>query len=346
MQNIILSASDPGGANTLLPLIEQLSKEFKLHFILGGASRELFTKAGIDFVDGDKLGEVELQKIITDLHPDIFVAGSSFGYTIDKRILELVKGKTKTIYILDFWSNYWQRFSSLKVKDFKYLPDVICVMDDFASKEMIKDGFVQEMIRVTGNPHFDSFIESISPELREKNRILFISQPYSDTENVATNFGYTEFDVLDDLLEILEDHNDYKLIIRPHPKEEQGKFNEVIKSRKNISLDDDTTDVRTSISRADLIIGMNSMVLLQAGLAGKDVISYQPGLKDGTDVLVSNKMGMSRLVTDSEELRQILGNYFTGSGVNIRNKADLKGFSIIKNAGDNVIKLIKNYVKV
>ena len=122
MKSVILSASDPGGGNSLLPIVGGLSGDLKLLFVLGGASRELFKKAGIEFIDGDALNESELRDLVHKFKPDLFIAGSSFGPTIDKRIFEILKGKVKSIYILDFWSNYWQRFSADKVKDFKYLP--------------------------------------------------------------------------------------------------------------------------------------------------------------------------------------------------------------------------------
>lgn len=342
MKNIVLSASDPGGANTLLPIISRLPEEFNLLTIVGGASRDLFKKAGLKFVDGDELTTLELEKLVKDFNPDVFVAGTSFGYTIDKKIFELVKGKTKTLYILDFWSNYWQRFSSDGVRDFKYLPDVISVMDDFAKEEMMKEGFNPKIIEVTGNPHFDSFIDSIDSKIQEKRRILFASQPYSG-KDVATNFGYDEFSVLGDLLKVLSDFDDYKLIIRPHPKENPAKFDEIIKSNKNVFLDDDL-DVKISISRADLIIGMNSMILLQSALAGKNVISYQPGLPIEKDILISNKTGLSKLITDSVILRENIGNYFAGNGVIIENNGNSGKLELIRNAGDKVIKLIKSYV--
>ena len=342
MKSIILSASDPGGANAVLPLVQPLSKKFDLHIILGGVGKGIFKKSGVKFIDGDRLGKMELGRLIAKFHPDLFLAGSSFGHTVDKRILGLLKGKAKTIYILDFWSNYWQRFSSNRIKDFKYLPDLICVMDDLAKREMIKEGFDSKILKVTGNPYFDSFSKKVGSRLEEKNRILFVSQPYSSGEKeVATNFGYNELSSLADIMAVLKSFGSYKLVIRPHPKDNPKKFYKIIKENKNFSLDNDA-DAGLSIAKADIIVGMNSTMLLQAALAGKKVISYQPELTKSKDILISNKMGLSKLITDKVELKGVMGNYFNGKNVNMVGKGRLEKFRLPRDATNKVLKLIKS----
>src|SRR5207248_11353111 len=67
-----------------------------------------------------------------------------------------LKGHVPSVYVLDFWSNYWQRFSD-SGKDLKFLPEKICVMDNAAEEAMIAEGIPPDRIAVTGNPHFEDF---------------------------------------------------------------------------------------------------------------------------------------------------------------------------------------------
>ncbi|MBU4348542.1 hypothetical protein KJ671_03535 [Patescibacteria group bacterium] len=334
-RKVLFSAFDAGGGNAILPVVKNLlaDKKCKLLCLIGGPSKEIFKKEKIKFIDADLLNDKDLHSVVNNFKPDFFISGTSLGPRFDKKILFTVRGLgAKSIYILDYWAHYWERFSGDK-KDFVYLPDLICIMDENAKKEMIAEGFNSKMIKVTGNPHFDYFQKNIKKGIEDKLTVLFISQPLKKSE-----FGYDEFGVLNDLLEVLDDlMADFKVIIRLHPKEDSGKFDKYLNKSRNIKIES-KFPIEKNISRAGLVIGMNSMVLFQAAIAGKKVISYQPNLKT-KDFLISNKFGLSKLVTKKADLKKILKIYFNGNFIVLKKQAqDL----IIPNATKNIINLIKN----
>ena len=343
MEKILFSAFDAGGGNAIFPVVSQItkSKKYKILCLIGGPSKAIFSAGGgssfggknqkIKYIDVETLRENELITLIKDYKPDFFISGTSSGLTFDKKILPIARRLgARTIYILDYWANYWQRFSGEK-KDFKYLPDIICVMDNKAKKEMLAEGFNSKSIKVTGNPYFDFFQKNIKSGREENSTILFLSQPYAGKRD---QFGYDEFEVLDGILEMLGNLKaDFRVIIRPHPKEEIGKFDTYIK--KNILVNTQTS-IEKLLSRAGLIIGMNTMVLFQATIAGKKVISYQPNLKT-KDFSVSGEFGLGKLATNKKDLQTLLKKYLHNKFPMPKKNRNI----ILPHATKNIINVIK-----
>lgn len=276
---ILFSAKDPGGKNAIAPVLEALRKR------------------------GDEVGEA-----VTN--PDIFIAGTSAGNTPDKEILQSL-GKVPSLYVLDFWLNYWQRFSTLGKKDFTFLPTKICVMDDIAKEDMLAEGFDPSCIVVTGNPHFDHFADAVTRTTEEKDRVLFISQPLRAT---AATPGFApvasdEYTALSDLIAAVDSLPDsFYISIRLHPKETADKYAAQLGPRVRIAPEN---TLEEALSASGLIVGISSPVLMQAAAAGKKVLSYEPDLA-GPDPLVSNRVGVTTRIDSKEALQSALASYAKG----------------------------------
>jgi hypothetical protein len=290
---VLFSAHDAGGANAIAPVIAALGDMgAELHGVLSDPAQDIFAASRIPFTAGPSASA------------DIFVAGTSAGDTPDKRIMREI-GETPSLYVLDFWLNYWQRFSTTGGKDSALLPTRICVMDDIAKKEMIAEGFPSERLTVTGNPHFDHFADAVTGDSEEKQRILFLSQPLRS----SAAFPFDEFSVLSDMASSLKTlPEEYYISIRLHPKEERGKFDAYLSPR--VRLAEEAT-LEDAMSASGLIVGMISPTLIQAAAAGKRVVSYEPGLV-GADSLVSNRCGVTRRLDTPAGLAAELGDYAAG----------------------------------
>src|SRR3989338_10870616 len=290
---VLFSAHDAGGANAVLPVLAALGDMgAELHGVLSGPAQDIFTASRIPFPAGPSAAA------------DIFIAGTRGGDTPDKRIMRELGG-TPSLYVLDFWLNYWQRFSTTGEKDAALLPTRICVMDDIAKEEMLAAGFPAGRLVVTGNPHFDHFADGIARNAEEKGRILFISQPLRSSAALP----FDEFSVLSDLRSALETlPEEYYISIRLHPKEERGKFDAHLSPRVRLAGEATLED---AMSASRLIVGMVSPTLIQAAATGKRVVSYEPGLV-GTDSLVSNRCGVTRRLLTAAGLAAELGDYAAG----------------------------------
>lgn len=321
--NVLVSADNPGGANAIVSVVKKLSQYTAY---VSGAAKDVFRAADLEFIDADSLSEQELIEKIKEQNFDLFFAGTSMGDTVDKKLLPWCKeNKIPSVYVLDFWSNYRIRFDEV-------LPDYICVMDEKAKEEMVAEGFAADSVIVTGNPYFDHFIDGITTDNEKHDQILFVSQPLD-----GLNYGYTELEVLNDLAEIISQNDlSFELIVRFHPRDDKNKYDNIITEFDFVSVDDKS--IAESLSRAGLVVGMNSILLFQAAVAGKKVISYQPNL-NRKDVLVSNDLGLSELITDKDELVVILKKYFDGSD-NLKNEQINE--VVVPNATENVLNFIQS----
>ncbi len=273
---VLFSAQDPGGRNAILPVVEMLK------------------------ADGAEVGgDIK--------NPDIFIAGTSAGDSLDKKIM-MTLGDIPSLYVLDFWLNYWQRFSTTDKKDFVYLPSKICIMDDIAKEEMIAEGFPAERLVITGNPHFDHFADNIMSENEDENRILFISQPLSSVASLPgfSQILYDEYATLKDVVSVLETlPKQYYLSLRLHPKEPADKYEEFLGPRVRRATE---PTLEEALSGSGLIVGISSPVLMQAVAAGKRVLSYEPKIY-GKDPLVSNRMGVTTRIESAGALSRAFSAY-------------------------------------
>lgn len=333
---ILLSSSDAGGANSILVLRDALKRRGdQLRFVIGGPAIKLFTSRKINFVVGDGLKKSELRRILENFDPDVLVNGTSLSYTVDKKILQIARERNiPVISILDSWHNYWQRFSGKK-KDFKYMADYICVPDDTARFEMIEEGFKGRILKETGNPYFEKFLKTAKTRQINRKRILFISQPIGslNKNDKAKTSPYDEIRVLQDIVESLSYVGfNGQLYIRPHPNEKKQKFARFLKQAPFVIDIDKEPQAEISIRASGLVIGMVSILLFLAQAAGKNVISYQPGIKERVR---SSRFRYGKLITNKVGLKHELQMYLAGRDVD-----KVKKVTLIKNAAENVVNLL------
>lgn len=299
---IIFVAQDIGGFNALLPVIKKLKKKkkFLLKTILSDQARNTAKKNRINCQDGQKLTNKELAQLLKKECPDLIFTATSIGESIEKRITKITKAqKMKTIALIDFWANYKPRFSSL--------PDYILVIDRIMKKEMIENGFDPRKLIIVGSPVFDNFSRLFA--VQKEEIISFFSQPLSELpkKRGKVYWGYDEIQVFEDLVDCLEKLQ-FKIPIKVkfHPRTKKlDKFDKIIKNSKlRISIERKLS-AEGLIKRSKIVIGIGSVVLFQAALAGKDVLSYQPNLKR-RDPLVSNRLGISTAVYKKKNLYPVL----------------------------------------
>ena len=292
---VLLSAQDPGGANAVIPVAVELQKRGDAVAAMAeGAARDMCAARGIALSD------------MSD--PDIVLLGTSGGESVEKRVLLQMRGKAPTVAVLDFWSNYWQRFSGPGTKDFKYLPDMVCVMDDIARDEMLAEGFPPERIAVTGNPHFDHFADGITRESEDQKRVLFISQPIrADTKIPGlARPPSDEYDALDALCAALP--AGHMLSIRLHPRDTRNKYDRYLNSRVTIAAE---PTLEEALSHSGLVVGGATPVLMQAAAAGKKALCYEPVII-GNDQMVSNRAGVTVRIDSPQALKAALHGYAAG----------------------------------
>lgn len=313
MKRILVCASDAGGANALVPVLERLEAGLgRPPAVAGeGAGRRVFRWAGRRVLRG------EADALLDRVRPDVVLTGTSWGDTLDKRLVGAARGRgVFTVSVVDMWSYYRERFSTPGSAALDRLPSLIAVMDARARREAVAAGIPADRLVVTGQPHLEAVARrGRSPAVaraarrwrqrwarRGRRLVLFAS------EAVARDFspggprdrGYTEKRVLRELLSACGEAFD--VVVKMHP---QNTLRDVFQKGPVAFVKNVPPDV--CVEAVDVVVGMTSMLLLEAALMGKPTISFQPGLT-GKDFFVGNRVGLTRAVGDSRALGKILGS--------------------------------------
>jgi len=170
-----------------------------------------------------------------------------------------------------------------------FFPDLYLVMDDLAYEGACADGLPATALKIVGQPA----LASLNKEYRQtklkkrgngKKLLVFISEPAEADQGAGVESpqyrGYTEKTVLKEFCKRLNSFSDKYLIgIAPHPRENREElFKFWQKFRGNLEGGLLEKGGREAVFAADGVAGMTSILLYEAWLINKPVISLQPGL--------------------------------------------------------------------
>ncbi len=298
---VLALAGDPGGAEAIAPVISALKQDprFEANVYSYKQATSIFERDGLRpqcLEESTSIGE--FRSILSKTEIQLVLAGTSLnGIDLEKRLLHASNDlRIRSLSILDFWSNYTARFSDSSGTPI--LPDLIAVPDDRAYTQCLQAGLPEENLIVTGTPAFDKLAtwsrESISKTRKrvraslgvEKTTLLvvFASQPLSALQQAI---GYpppsiTEhdaFQLLVDSLPSIASGSPFQVVVKCHPRESHEIWHShLIDARRGIkaALDTNHSTLECCLA-ADLVVGMHSVVLLEAALLGVNVVSIQPG---------------------------------------------------------------------
>lgn len=374
-KKILLFSRDPGGANTIFPLVETL-KEKKYDVKLYGKDVALskYKQHGIEGINVlNKVNSITMDEIINFLikeSPDFIITGTSANDFTEKYIWKAAeKLKIPNFAILDQWVNYGIRFSQFNVSELEkynkkkeqpYLPTKILVMDEYAKNQIIKEGIDRNKIVVAGQPYFDYLIDKcnkISNDDIKKCRqdfqcddneflITYASEPiskvYKESDNSKHYWGYTEKTILKDIIHVIKNikkdtKKNIKIIIRPHPKEEEDNYLDIIKNIKYEGISiivDKKYNPYILMKASNLIIGMSSMFLIESVVLRNPIISVQIGLKRQNPFILEHKK-IIKSILQRKELEKKLREFI------ICNKLDISFLDLEYGSVNNVIKYME-----
>jgi hypothetical protein len=256
---------------------------------------------------------VEAERQIAALDPALVLTGTSMNaQMVESEVIGAARRHAvPSVAVLDSWLNYRQRFET---RAGLAVPDRIAVMDERSRDEMVASGFDPASLVVTGQPALDALVETSAAFTAERRAavrrawgverdervVLFVSQPlralYGSDSGATGHFGFDEVGVLTQLIENLEglaqrDGARIALVLRRHPREARDAFTGRSSAAIRLIVSDEPGS-RDAAMSADLVVGMNSILLLEACYLGAIVVSLQPGLCRA-DVLPTNASGLS-----------------------------------------------------
>jgi hypothetical protein len=336
---IVAIAGDPGGAAVLAPVLELLRQERRpLRALAYRQAVTYWRSRGLEVDELSASTDLERAKqYLRDLRADILLSATSDnGVNLEKPFFAAARQLgIPSLAVLDHWMNYRLRFANPS-GELLYVPDRIAIMDEQARREMIAEGLDPERLVVTGQPAFDelaSFRQSATPQqrktirqglgiLEDEHMVLFASEPISTmcgTEPSQPLYpGYTEQTVLRVLVAALERiarrrPEKIVLVVRPHPLDRPESLQPVAEGPLRLVLDGRGKG-REVVLAADLVVGMTSMLLVEACLLRRVVLSLQPGLRLA-DALPTNRWGVSQGVYREGEIEPALAGLLFDKGI-------------------------------
>ena len=234
--------------------------------------------------------------------------------------------------ILDQWINYGIRFSPwglLHISDYEsapvhpFLPSQLIVMDDYARDEVVKaDILPKERILPLGQPYFETLFQRAAtlPKTEQLRTALgltadafvitFVSEPLSLDYGVGTGefgyWGFTEQTIFKSFLAALErtvlrTSSTVHVVIKLHPREPANNYDGIMQSENPlISIaTDQTSDPLCLIHASDLVCGMSSMMLIEAALFKKPIMSIMIGLKRESPFILERRGMISSIRNDA-----------------------------------------------
>jgi len=308
LKKILFFTCEPGGAEVLIPVIKRMFKDEDFTIIVTGygLAVDRFKKQNIDFEVIEPIGKDDFS-VIEKYKPEYIITSATSLPQKDmseKYLWHNAKQRSiPTIAFLDQWQNYSIRFSGANENEkLIYQPDFINCINDVGKKEMISEGFDVNKLIEFGQPYLSILKDSIIDKRllinklnleKKKKIVLFVSEAIK--EHYGTTRGYTQYETIDYLLKNKEFLKDKQTIVKLHPKDDIEKF----KNYENVILIQNQYSSLEMISISDYVMGMTSIMLIEAFILEKKVLSVQLNLQD--DLLLLSKEGIINKITNKTD---------------------------------------------
>ncbi|MBD2680437.1 MULTISPECIES: hypothetical protein [Nostoc] len=293
---VIAIAHDPGGANAVAATVAA--------FRVAGTQVEAYTK-GPAIRQFQRLEVActpiseEHQTLFERLTGDILLTGTSQYDEFERdAIVWARQERIPSIAVMDYWANYRQRFQSLKNPDAEPIfPDIITAIDEVCAAGMLAEGIPEKQIRIVGQPYFAWLIarqKCRKSILKPIENILFASQ---------TNAN--EVEILSVLIKVLTEYKPLKkLLIRFHPRQGRCPASLDLLARSGLPFAiDESADTLATLRQQDIMLGITSIILIEAALMGIPAGSL---VFNTSDTLMSNQYGITVPINSPEKLREFL----------------------------------------
>lgn len=326
MTRLIAVAGDAGGGAALTPVLRELASDprIDLHVYAYREAAALWASAGLSV---ERLPErpVPAGEWVPPAGAEFVLTATSVnGVDHERSALRwAARSGVPSLSVMDFWSNYGARFRGTPDAPLE-LPTVIAVMDDRARAEMVREGFPADRLVVTGQPAFDALTafratwtsgdrDAIRHDLGASGAllVLFASQPLTDMAILTVNreSHIDERGVLRAVLASLEEmarttDRDIVLVVRPHPREQLAASDIPAGERVRVVLSREGRPWAVALA-ADLVVGMTSVLMIEAEWLGCSVVSVQPG-GERTDPFARDTHGALTRVYDVTQLTRAL----------------------------------------
>ncbi len=199
------------------------------------------------------------------------ISGTGWASELEHSARQLAFSRgIQSVAVLDHWVNYAQRFER---KGQVQWPDEVWVADDYALA-LAQSDLPGLPVRQFDNLYLKAQVANIE-KAPGNGTLLVVLEPVRNTWGGDREGEFQALDYLFDHLDYLWPAGVTRVLLRQHPSEPPGKYQSWL-ARHRVAQMDNSKDVATAISQADVVVGVESFALTIALAAGRPVYSSLP----------------------------------------------------------------------
>jgi hypothetical protein len=346
--DILIFVEDPGAANCVTGLPSALEGlDISASIVAAGAAVGYLGKQGFAFTklpEGSSAGA-----LLDEASPKLVLIGTSENPdTFGLQLVTPAKERgIPTVGIVDGPANPQHRFRGRGEAPLHHAPDVIIVPTEPMKKAFVDLLYPEKNIFTGGHPHYDAIKEKrrvlqevgraqikkeILPDALEDQPVIVFAAEISDglepsqfrrsSDYTLEGRGKSDLRtniVLEELLDGLKKLTPKPyVVLRLHPKNKVEEFFEQLSGIDHISDSGSPIDVCFA---ADLVVGMTSILLVEAAILGRPTLSIIPRETE-KDWLDSIGLGLTKVATSRVELRQAIDQFMRNWPKETDNRVD------------------------
>lgn len=323
----------------LIPVIRLVKAQqlFEVETLGYGYALERFSKKQIDCVEIRPMQKEDFS-LLDRYEPALIITSATSLPAVDmsEKYLwwQARQRGIPSLAFLDQWQNYAIRFSGVQDKErLAYLPDWINCLNEIGRREMIREGFDKAKLLVFGHPYLSSLrhdfpamdVAGLKRNLHisaDDYVALFVSEPLREHYDNAR--GYDQYQVLDYFLSNLAEVAERpKILVKLHPKDSRASFQSLMTKFESLPLQFVGNELSPieCLTVSNFVFGMTSVMLIEAYVLGKNVVSLQPGLCV-EDPMVLSRHGLIPVVFSGERYNLLKLNCASGNRFDVEFASD------------------------
>ena len=331
--DVLIFVEDPGAANYVAQLPEALNKRgLHTRLLAAGSSADYLRECRIP-LEGVP-DSATAKEILEQARPRLLIVGTAENPdTLGLALLsEASRARIESVAVIDALANAEYRFRGRGDGPLTHAPDWLLVPDELTKDAYVALSYPSAQATVCGHPHYDhvrtigaqlagrdrtALRHSLFPGVSEKRTVVVFAAEVStgldpDQYRRSPDYSLAGRGLSDDRTHIvLEEFLDAILPLKPrpylvlrlHPKNAMDEFSHVVDDFDTVSSGGSPIEVAYA---ADLMVGMTSMLLLEAALLERPTMSIVPRALE-MDWLPAIRMGATPCATTRCQVRKVLG---------------------------------------